>query len=59
MSMINVLKQLKHLKIFHYPIKYTIVYTVVTYLSLRKSTIDKEAVHIAIDITVDGSEEIL
>lgn len=39
--------------------EYAVVYTDATCMSLRRDTVAKEAVHIAIGITVDGSKEIL
>lgn len=39
--------------------EYAVVYTDATCLSLRRDTVNKEAVHIAIGITVEGTKEIL
>lgn len=39
--------------------EYAVVYTDATFMSLRRDSVAKEAVHIAIGITVDGSKEIL
>jgi transposase-like protein len=39
--------------------EYAVVYTDATYMSLRRDTIAKEAIHIAIGITVEGNKEIL
>lgn len=39
--------------------EYAVVYTDATCLSLRRDTVNKEAIHIAIGITVEGNKEIL
>ena len=39
--------------------EYAVVYTDATCLSLRRDTVSKEAIHIAIGITVEGNKEIL
>ena len=39
--------------------EYAVVYTDATCMALRRDTVAKEAIHIAIGITVDGSKEIL
>lgn len=39
--------------------EYAVVYTDATCMALRRDTVAKEAVHIAVDITVEGTKEIL
>ena len=39
--------------------EYAVVYTDATCMTLRRDTVEKEAVHIAVGITVEGTKEIL